>query len=32
MKDLFPVLEKVAQQGKDLIIIAEDLEGEALQL
>ena len=28
--DLLPVLEKVVQQGKELVIIAEDVEGEAL--
>jgi chaperonin GroEL len=30
VKDLLPVLEKVMQGGKPLVIIAEDLEGEAL--
>jgi chaperonin GroEL len=30
MKDLLPVLEKVVQTGKQLLIIAEDIDGEAL--
>jgi chaperonin GroEL len=30
MKDLLPVLEKVAQGGKPLLLIAEDIDGEAL--
>lgn len=30
MKDLLPVLEKVAQQGRAMLVIAEEVEGEAL--
>ncbi len=30
MKDLLPLLEQVAREGKPLLVIAEDLEGEAL--
>ena len=30
VKDILPLLEQIAQQGKKLVIIAEDVEGEAL--
>ncbi|MDF2665809.1 MAG: chaperonin GroL, partial [Microbacterium sp.] len=30
IKDLLPIVDKVIQEGKELLIIAEDVEGEAL--
>jgi chaperonin GroEL len=30
MKDLLPILEQIARQGKPLVLVAEDIEGEAL--
>jgi len=30
MKDLLPILEKIAQAGRSILVIAEELEGEAL--
>ena len=30
MRDIIPVLEQIAKEGKSLVIIAEDIEGEAL--
>jgi len=32
LKDMLPVLERVAQAGKPLLVVAEDLEGEALAM
>ena len=31
MKDILPLLEQVSHQNKSLVIIADDLEGEALR-
>ena len=30
MKDLLPILEKIAQRGKPMLVVSEDVEGEAL--